>query len=172
MGYDEHGPAYPEPDNSNPVPPKYVGLPTAQALVLWAVVIACLLWLFMTPAPAMDHGFDPNSATTKWFEQLKVPPEGIAACCGKADAYPVSEYWKNPDGTWTARIKDGRAIKYPDGTVRAYIATGTEVIVPAESVNDLTDDLDNPTDTSWIFMRVSEAQVSKVFCLVRHPEGN
>jgi len=143
----------------------------ARTLVGWAIFIAFGLWLFWPhKAPAMDHGFDPNAPTTKWFESLP-RPNFPGSCCGKGDAYPVESYWPNPDGTWTAKIGDGSAKKYPDGTRRDPIADGTEIIVPKEVVNRAEDDLDNPTDVSWIFMTVHSGEVGMIYCLIRHPSG-
>jgi hypothetical protein len=188
IGHDEHGPAYPEPDGRDQArfdmlratyEPEPDVLPnSAKVIVFVAVVLACLFWLFTTPAPAMDHGFDPNSKTVQWFERLMRPDMPDSSCCGKGDGYPVERYWQNkdangtPTGTWTAVIGDGSAKLYPDGTTREYIATGTEVIVPDLYVNNYEDDLDNPTDVSWIFMAVHAGEISAVYCLVRHPSAN
>jgi hypothetical protein len=174
MGNDEHGPAYPEPDNSNPVPPEHVGLSTAQVLVLWAVFLACLLWLFTVPAPAMDHGFNPNNPTVKWFERKMIPNITFQqSCCGKADAYPVERVRRNTDHTWSVWLADGSEVKYPDGSHRAYFDKNTEIVVPDDKVNPPDDDLDNPTDVGWIFMRVSNpTNPGAIYCLVIHPEGN
>lgn len=147
------------------------GHSTASMLVGWAVALAMLLWMFWPhPAPAMDHGFDPSDATVKWFESLQ-RPNMPGSCCGKGDAYPVESYWPNGDGTFTAKIGDGSAIKYPDGTTRNAIPDGAEIPVPAELVNKLDDDQDNPTDVSWIFMTVHGGEVGTVYCLIRHPQG-
>ena len=144
---------------------------TARSLVGWACFLALALWvLWPHSAPAMDHGFNPNSATTKWFERLQ-RPNMPGSCCGKGDAYPVEDYWRNADGTWTAKIGDGSAKAYPDGMTRQAIPNGTEVPVPPELVNKLDDDLDNPTDVSWVFMTVHGGEVGTVYCLIRHPQG-
>lgn len=141
--------------------------------VLTAIFLTLGMWLagMVRPAHAMDHGFDPNSPTTKWFEALLRPDTGTP-CCGKGDAYPVNDYWPNPDGTWTAVIADGSAIKFPDGTYREYLPTGEKVIVPADKVNEARDDLDNPTDLSWIFVRALTGNIENVYCFVRHPQGS
>jgi hypothetical protein len=148
--------------------------PLWQRLVGVAIVLGLLLWMFMTPAPAMDHGFNPNSATTKWFERLIRPDQPPNSCCGKGDAYPVARYEHHPEThTWSVWLSDGSAIKYPDGTTRDYFDMSTEIIVPENKVNSLEDDLDNPTDTSWVFMRVSTpTDVGTMYCFIRHPEGN
>jgi len=152
--------------------------PFWQRLVQLAVVLAALFWMFSaSPAPAMNHGFDPDAPATKWFERLQQPDNQPGSCCGKADGYPVDRYWKNvdsngtPTGTWTAVIADGSAKLFPDGTHREYIATGTEVEVPETKINDLMDDLDNPTEHGWIFMVVHAGEVGRIYCFVRHPTG-
>jgi len=151
-----------------PAPSKH---PVARVLFGCALVIALVMYM-MWPrsAPAMDHGFNPNNATVKWMESLP-RPNTPGSCCGKGDGYPVEDYWPNPDGSWTAKIGDGSAMKYPDGTTREYIANGTEVIVPRELVNPWEDDLGNPTDVSWLFMTVHAAEVGTIYCLIRHPQG-
>ncbi len=154
------------PDLSKPTPPRGI------ALMGWAVAIALGLWAFWPrPAPALDHGFNPNNATVKWMESLQRPNEP-GSCCGKGDGYPVSDYWDNGDGTWTAVIGDGSAMVYPDGTSRHYVTTGEHIIVPRDLVNHIEDDLDNPTDTSWIFMTVYDSGIGTLYCLIRHPSGN
>lgn len=138
-------------------------------IVLLIIIVTCLTW----PALAAK-GYEPNSSpTVSWFESLPRPdmPSGYS-CCGKADAYPVDRYWPNGDGSFTAVIADGSAKKYPDGTERPYVAAGTEVIVPKERINDDKHDLDNPTDFSWVFIRVLAGNVQQVYCFVRHPSGN
>ncbi len=155
---------YPTEDETAQIGPSW-----AQILIGWGFVIALILYMIW-PVHAMDHGFNPDSATTKWFES-KMRPDYPGSCCGKGDGYPVSDYWDNHDGTWTAVIGDGSAIKYPDGTTRDYIATGQKIIVPEGKVNNAEDDLDNPTDTSWIFMTVHAAEPGTIYCLIRHPQG-
>lgn len=139
-----------------------------------ALIVAVFMLLAVSRAHAhLDHGFNPNPETTKWMESLRRPNYSDSSCCGKGDGYPISSYWQNKGkGTWTAVIGDGSAITYPDGQTREYIATGTEVEVPDEVVNDLKDDLDNPTDTSWIFLRVVNAEPANIYCFIRHPSGN
>lgn len=168
MGNDEHGPAYPEPSDIPPAPRSSM----TNFLIGVGIVVATVFWLaWPRPAPAMDHGFNPNDVTVKWMESLQ-RPNMPGSCCGKGDGYPVADYWDNHNGTWTAVIGDGSGITYPDGTTRNYIATGEKIIVPNELVNREEDDLDNPTDTSWIFMTVHAAEVGTVYCLIRHPSGS
>ncbi len=148
-------------------PPRTVAW--ATGLVGWAAVIALLLYIFWPhPAPAMDHGFDPNSATTKWFETLQ-RPDRPGSCCGKADAYPVT-YKMNPDGSADVTVTDGSDKVYPDGYHRpAY--TGGVITVPKDLINPYDADLGNTTDTSWIFMTVYGGEMGSFYCLIRHPEG-
>lgn len=147
---------------------------TMRMLAGWAVAIALLLYLIWPhAAPAMDHGFDPSNTTVQWFEALQ-RPDTPGSCCGKADAYPVGRYELHPElhEVW-AWLEDGSAIKYPDGTVRVYFDMSTKIIVPDNKVNKSADDLDNPTDVSWIFMRVSSpTEVGNVYCLILHPSGS
>jgi hypothetical protein len=179
MGHDEHGPAYPEP-HYDPMTGWSWKKPArnyiAKMFVIFFVglALACLIWLFTTPAPAMDHGFNPTNPTVKWFERKMVPNITFAqSCCGKADAYPVERVRRNTDQTWSVWLADGSEVKYPDGSRRAYFDKSVEIVVPDSKVNPPDDDLDNPTDVGWIFMRVSTpAQPGAIFCLIIHPEGN
>lgn len=150
--------------------PAYAGQPLAITILGWVVAVGLLVFAFWpTKAPAMDHGFDPNSATTKWFESLQ-RPDRPGSCCGKADAYPVT-YAMNPDGSAEVTVTDGSDKVYPDGYHRpAY--TGGVITVPKDLINKLDDDLANPTDTSWIFMTVYGGEMGSFYCLIRHPEGN
>jgi hypothetical protein len=138
-------------------------------------IVALLAFCLLTPVFAHDHGFDPNSPITKWFDTKNMPPDYIESCCGKGDAYTVDQYWKNPDGTYTAVIADGSAITYPDGTTRAPIPDGTKIIVPASRVNRAEDDLDNPIGHSVLWLTISGPGYGidsiNVWCFIRHPEG-
>jgi hypothetical protein len=143
------------------------------SIALTILILAVLFFLFSAPAPAMDHGFNPNDPATKWFELKMRPDLPESKCCGKADAYPVSHYQKNDNGTYTVWLADGSALKYPDGITRKPFDIETPIIVPSELVNKLEDDLDNPTDVGWIFMQVnSPTNPGLIFCFIRHPEGN
>jgi hypothetical protein len=144
-----------------------VSHPTARCLVAVAIVLACLFWLFtVKPAPAMNHGFNPDAPLAKWFES-KLRPDVHSPCCGKGDAYPVARVKRNADHTWTVWLEDGSAIEYPDGTHRDYVDKNVPIIVPDNKVNPPDDDLDNPTDVGWIFMKSS-----MIYCLIVHSEGN
>ncbi len=64
------------------------------ALILGFVVVAVgVECCSPRAAHAFDHGFDPASPVTQFFDQLKrpycAPGIEICSCCGKADAYPV-----------------------------------------------------------------------------------
>jgi hypothetical protein len=139
-----------------------------------ALIIGGLLFvLWPYPAPAMNHGFDPSAPATKWFESLERPDQSPNSCCGKADAYPVDRYQKNSDHTYTVWIADGRPIKYPDGTTRDPWDITVPISVPDNKVNKEDDDLDNPTDHSWLFFRASTpTDVGTIYCFIRHPNGN
>jgi hypothetical protein len=146
--------------------------PTASILIFCAVVLACLFWLFTVPAPAMDHGFNPNAPATRWFESLIVPDRPPLSCCGKADAYPVDRYQKNNDHTYTVWIADGSPVKYPDGTTRDPWDVNVPISVPDTKVNKLDDDLDNPTEHGWLFFRPdTNHDVGTIYCFVRHPNS-
>jgi hypothetical protein len=138
-----------------------------------ALILSALLWvLWPHPAPAMNHGFDPSAPATKWFEGLERPDQPPNSCCGKADAYPVDRYQKNSDHTYTVWIADGSPIKYPDGTTRDPWDINVPIIVPDNKVNKEDDDLDNPTDHSWLFFRASTpTDVGTIYCFVRHPNS-
>lgn len=170
MGNDEHGPAYPEPKTMS----EYKGAepPLWLRLIMVVFVVGLMLWMFTKPAPAMDHGFSPTDPTVHWFERLQ-RPDMPGSCCGKGDAYPVEDYRPVNDGSgdYIAKIGDGSAKLYPDGTTRQAIPDGTEIRVPEALINKLDDDLDNPTDVSWIFMTVHGGEVGTVYCLIRHLQG-
>lgn len=119
----------------------------------------------------MDHGFDPNSPTTKWFERLYRPDFPASKCCGKADAYEIETYWRNDKGVLFVKIGDGSAKEFPDGTRRPPIPDGTVIEVPEKKINSPDDDLDNPTDKSWAFFTVDEGRVSILYCVTLHPQG-
>lgn len=136
-------------------------------VVLLFVTVICIIRAY-----SMDHGFDPNSPVTEWFESKKLPPVYATSCCGKGDAYVVDDYWPNPDGSYTAVIADGSAIEYPDGTRRRVIKNGTHVHVPKDSVNREEDDLDNPINHSVIWLYVNDdGEPGTVWCFIRHPKG-
>ena len=178
MGNDEHGPAYPEPsfDNDEPVPPSKANPWDAiLSAALTALALAFLFSLFVVkPAPAMDHGFDPTAPTVKWMERKMIPNITFQqSCCGKADAYPVARVRRNTNHTWSVWLADGSAVIYPDGTKREPFDEHTEIVVPDSKVNPPDDDLDNPTDVGWIFMRVSNStNPGAIYCLIIHDEGN
>ena len=149
-----------------------------------SVIIGALALVGMlSTAQAMNHGFDPDAPATQWFEGLKQPPAGVVSCCGKSDAYPVDQYEKQADGSYIVWVADGDAIVYPDGTRRTAWDVNIPVIVPADKVNDLQDDLDNPTDHGWLFFvpirsypqNGDEPPPSKsysvIYCFIRHPQG-
>lgn len=193
MGFDEHGPAYPEPegfpsysplDNSvhrmieaSRKPPEPVEPPLWARLLFGAFVLVTLIWLFSTPcAHAMNHGFDPDDPTIKWFESKIRPDSPPNSCCGKGDAYPVERYEcpepKTGKGC-TVWLADGSAKLYPDGTRRDYFDKSVPITVPFNKVNPDDDDLDNPTDMSWLFMRVSTpTEAGTIYCFIKHPSGN
>ena len=173
MGHDEHGLAYPEPPDEREQR-KAACLSVTGVLFFAGLVLACMFWLFTTPAPAMDHGFNPTNPTVKWFERKMVPNISFPqSCCGKGDAYPVERVRRNTNHTWSVWLADGSEVKYPDGTHRAYFDKNIEIVVPDINVNPPDDDLDNPTDVGWIFMRVSTpAQPGAIYCVIIHPEGN
>ena len=143
------------------------------SVLLTVLILTCLFILFSKPAPAMDHGFNPNDTTVRWFQRKMRPDLPSSACCGKGDGYPVARYEENPDHSYTIWLADGSALKYPDGTTREYFDMSVPINVPWNKVNDLIDDIDNPTDVSWVFMRVSTpTDVGTMYCFIRHPEGN
>lgn len=148
-------------------------------------LICALLVCALLAATGKAHaakGFDPNTdPMAKWMETLLRPdypynpPDNVWPCCGKADAYPVSTYYINPDGSYSVIIADGSLKVYPDGTVRPAITTGRTLVVPSGKVNKVEDDLDNPTDFSWVFLVMHEQSNPDgdytVMCFDRHPQG-
>lgn len=155
----------------------------ALGICIGLLLAALALAVFGIGKANAAKGFNPDtSPMAKWMESLLRPdlpynpPGQIWPCCGKADAYPVSSYFINPDGSYSVVIADGSAITYPDGTTRPPIRTGRTVIVPASKVNKLEDDLDNPTDFSWVFLRMyvdSDPDGDYImYCFARHPQGS
>jgi hypothetical protein len=143
---------------------------------LLALVVVCALALFVSVftipgARAMNHGFDPNAPATKWFEKLMMPDFPEVSCCAKADAYPVDRFVKQPDGSYKAWVEDGSAIQFPDGSHREPFDVSEPITIPPNKVNSLDDDLDNPTEHGWVFMRVSGPREYYIYCFVRHPQG-
>ena len=142
-------------------------------LIMVVFVVGALLWLFSTPAPAMNHGFNPDDKTVQWMERKMRPDQPEQSCCGAGDGYPVARYKKNDDHTWTVWLADGSALKYPDGTVRTYFDMSIPITVPDNKVNKSDDDIDNPTDVGWIFMRANgSSDPGAIYCLIIHDEGN
>ena len=104
-----------------------------------SVVAVGVAFCSLRPAHAFDHGFDPASPVTQFFDQFKrpycAPGIEVCSCCGKADAYPVvidqeaTIDGTEPDGT--AHVIDGCAIVYPDGTAAPSSPTARCFISPA-----------------------------------------
>ena len=138
-----------------------------RRVILLGVILAGML---ITPARAFDHGFDPASPVTRWFDALIRPDFPGSHCCGKSDAYAV-EIIKDggSSSNWTARVTDGSAIVFPDGTSRDPIANGTIIEVQPEKVTKPSQD--NPTKTAWVFMYVKRGNMEMVYCLVPMPPG-
>lgn len=165
------------------------GWPLWARAMIWAAVFGALLpavfgallWLFTGPAPAMDHGFDPEAKATKWFESLLIPPKDEITCCGKSEAYPVDHFEKQPDGNYRVWIADGSAVQYPDGKWRIPWDESVPIDVPARLVNKMEDDFDNPTEHGWLFFvpesvfspdgapLIPSTKVVEIYCFVRHP---
>ena len=127
---------------------------------------------------AFDHGFNKESPDTKWFESLMIPPHYVVSCCGKADAYPVDRYEKLPNGDYRVWIAKGHDKPYPDGTRRTPWNIDVPIVVPAARVNREEDDLDNPTEFSWLFFDPARtfdgspsSKVVEIYCFIRHPQG-
>ena len=145
---------------------------------------------FLTvPAWGLDHGFDPESELTKWFESLHRKIDKFP-CCGLGDAYPVEilqEATPDPKGELfdgIARVTNVRSITFPNGDVRLSIPTGTVIHF---SDNQLTREIDgNPTATAWAFLSVRrngddqqdtsgtlniDGEMHGVYCVVPLPPG-
>jgi len=147
-------------------------------IIVAAGLAALILCAAAAPAHARDHGFDPTSPVTQFFDQLKrpycAPGVEICSCCGKADAYPVmidqdaSLDGDKPDGV--AHVIDGSAIVYPDGTQRSFIPDGTVFHFTGRDVTKLKQG--NPTKTAWAFLGTGlGGQISIVWCVVPLPPG-
>lgn len=156
------------------IDPRPLVWPTALAMLFLVLMMFLVSSLLIERSYGMDHGFDHNDATVKWFEKQLRPDQPPLSCCGKGDAYPVDRYIHNPhEHTYTVWLHDGSAIKYPDGTRRDYFDKSVPIEVPENKVNPLEDDQDNPTDFSWIYMRVSTpTDPGTIYCFIRHPNLN
>jgi hypothetical protein len=142
---------------------------------LRSILAALMLCALASPALAFDHGFDPKSPVTKFFDQLQrpycAPGIEICSCCGKADAYPVAIDEAatidgiEPDGT--AHVIDGSAIVYPDGDRRSFIADGTVFHFTGRDVTKLKQG--NPTRTAWAFLAIYQGAIAIVWCVVPLP---
>lgn len=151
----------------------------ALGVCVTLIIVTLALALFaMTGKAHAAKGYNPDtSQMAAWMESLMrpdMPPE--YSCCGRADAYPVSSYYPNPDGSYSVVIADGSSIIYPDGTVRPEIRTGRTLIVPSGKVNEMSDNLGNPTEYSWVFLSLHDHSQPdgsyNIFCFVRQPTGN
>jgi hypothetical protein len=183
MGNDEHGPAYPEPDDlathvhnhhearRETLRPEEPFLVT-RILITVAIVVAILLYAIW-PVHAMNHGFPPDAPMTVWMEKQIRPDSPPNSCCGVADAYPVDRYEKLPGGDFQVWIQNGDAIEFPDGTRRAPWDISIPLTVPFNKVNKAEDDLDNPSNHGWLFFRPSnDHEPGTFYCFIRHPQGN
>ena len=183
MGYDEHGPAYPEPSDENDDVFTSTVWDKILSAAFAALILGTLFWLFTPhPAPAFDHGFDPLAPTTLWMQSLERPDNRPAPCCGMADAYQADTYRRHWNGSYTVTITDGSAVEFPDGSHRPPLADGTVIEVPANHVNPPTEQAGNPTGHAWLFISVygivgedgveSQTTPGTIYCFVPLPEGS
>jgi hypothetical protein len=146
----------------------------AVGLASLVILMAIFTVLFLSCAHAMDHGFDHNDATVQWFESLMRPYMPGSSCCGKADAYAVQidrePIGEEGDLVGIARVTDGAAITYPDGTKRTEIPNGTEFKFPLSHLNPPKDG--NPTSTAWAFLGSYNGKISVVYCVIPLPPGS
>jgi hypothetical protein len=154
------------------------GLARLIGVLILSFLIVAAGVAFCTLAHARDHGFDPTSPVTQFFDQLKrpycAPGIDVCSCCGKADAYPIvidqeaTIDGEAPDGI--ARVLDGSAIVYPDGTSRSFIPDGTAFHFTGRDVTKLKQG--NPTHTAWGFLGTGpDGRISIVWCVVPLPPG-
>ncbi|MGD0420552.1 MAG: hypothetical protein ABSA68_13400 [Xanthobacteraceae bacterium] len=158
-------------------------------LMRFAIAAAIFGGFFIAaPAAALDHGFDPNSPITQWFDTLMRPDMPANRCCGVSDAYRVEVIEQGgEDGSgpnWIVKIADGSAITFPDGKTRTAIPDGTIIHVPAAKVTKASQS--NPTKSAWLFVYINEwikgaddmpvrtddpsqHSVSTIYCLVPLP---
>lgn len=143
----------------------------------WPILLgaAALALLWFGPSHGFDHGFDYSDPRVRWFDSKRIPntlPPDTQSCCGKADAYLVDRYEKQPNGDYKIWIDNGSgaAIKFPDGKTRPPVDDG-EYLVPASAVNPEGDDEDNPQGHSVLWATAYEGKITRVWCFVRHPNG-
>ncbi len=150
---------------------------TLRAWAVWLPLIVIVdLVCLLPPAHAFDHGFDPDSPLTQFFDQLQRPicPSGLdkCFCCGKADAYAiVIDQEATIDGDeldGIAHVTDGSALKFPDETTRTAIADGTVFRFRGKDVTKLKQG--NPTNTAWAFLGTTlGGAITNVWCVVPLP---
>jgi hypothetical protein len=148
-----------ERTNMSPVDPRE-RRPDKPSLVahmlpwLLAGLIVSVIVFAARGASAMDHGWDKSSPFAQWVESLMRPDSGYKySCCGKGDLYEV-EITQDALGETgydmgTFVILEGGARSYPDGSLRPYIAPGTEFHFPKSKVNDRQG---NPSKTAFAFL--------------------
>lgn len=127
--------------------------------------------------PQSHHGYDPNDARVKWFEQLerpKCPTKEPCFCCGKTDAYPIvidqEAILEGDEPTGTGHVLDGSPKTYPDGTKREELPNGLVFKFPGNAVTKLKQG--NPTGTAWGFFSVWPPNtIHTIWCVVPLPPG-
>lgn len=120
------------------------------------------------PGAQPNKGFDVSVGQAAWMKSLQQPNQP-SSCCGPADAYPVEIIEDGgTDHVWRVRVTDGRPYKYPDGTVRPYLPTGTEFqSLPGHVTKPKQG---NPMNSAWIFVAVSSIYHTVfIYCVVPLP---
>jgi hypothetical protein len=169
------------PDGRDQPFEKIVGLPTGQRqpeqrrppLLFWVFILVAVTLAYFT---GRAHAHDHDPVVSRWMQALIRPDRPPNPCCGLGDGYPVERYRKLPSGDYEVWLENGDEMTFEeDGETRVRPAWDTTVplIVPSNKINPEEDDLDNPTDTSWVFFRPSGPNPADAnyYCFVRHPKG-
>lgn len=127
-----------------------------------------------SPALAQPHGWDSSSPFGQWVAHVMRPDTNPpTSCCGKGDLYSIvidedAIGDDNAKGEWgTARILDGSAREFPDGTVRNAIPNGTVFKFPKKLVNPPKDG--NPGPSAWAFLAVYNSVITGIYCVIPLP---
>lgn len=130
--------------------------------------------------------FRPSQDLADWFYKLKIPfpdeknisPYGVSGCCDYGDAYPIKileePVPRTRELTGFAVVTDPsrRKIITPDDNRTIYRYQITGKLDFKFSGMDVTLERDgNPTKTAWVFCRVDDGQITKIYCVVPLPPG-
>lgn len=144
-----------------------------QGLIGRRTFLAGLAALAACPARAREHGWDKSSPFSQWVEGLKMPDSRTASCCGKGDFYPIvideDAVGNEGEAMGRARVLDGSALEFPDGSKRPFIKDGTPFRFPKTKVNPPEDG--NPGRTAYAFLSAYDGVIVGIYCVIPLPPG-